>query len=153
MKRILMTTGLILAVILVVSGCEASTPESIESSVGEQIEESSTLPKDDSTTQSETVEFGDYSRKTPDIEIEIIDSAFSQETTSVPVGTKIIWYNSDPTPHTVTTVEPLFDSGRMLQGETFSYTFDNPGTFYYYCTIHPDMTGTVYVTGEGGGDH
>ena len=39
-----------------------------------------------------------------------------------------------------------FDSGIMLQGETFIHTFDNPGTFEYYCTVHPAMVAKVVVS-------
>jgi plastocyanin len=39
-----------------------------------------------------------------------------------------------------------FDSGIMQTGQTFSYTFNNPGTFEYYCTLHPSMVGEIVVS-------
>ncbi len=81
----------------------------------------------------------------PDIEMEIANFTFSQKTITVPVGTTVIWYNSDSTSHTVTTIDPLFDSGTIPTGETFNYTYEQTGTYEYFCTIHPYMTATVIV--------
>jgi plastocyanin len=39
-----------------------------------------------------------------------------------------------------------FDSGIMQTGQTFRYTFNNPGTFEYYCTVHPSMVGEIVVS-------
>jgi plastocyanin len=69
--------------------------------------------------------------------------------------TTVTWTNTDPAiRHTVTegseelTTEghiPLFDSGPLSPGGTFSYTFNHKGEFYYYCNIHPSITGEVTV--------
>lgn len=79
------------------------------------------------------------------IELEIANFAFSQATITVPIGTTVTWYNKDSAPHTVTTREPLFDSSRLSLDENFSYTFNQSGTFEYYCTIHPYMSGKIIV--------
>lgn len=78
-------------------------------------------------------------------EIEISGFAFAPATVTVSVGTTVTWTNKDSVPHTVTTQDTLFDSGNLSRGATFSYTFDQSGTFEYYCTIHPRMTGKVIV--------
>jgi plastocyanin len=68
----------------------------------------------------------------------------------------VTWTNVDAIVHTVTsgdsdgrvgTPSGLFDSGDMVQGDQFSFTFDEPGTYPYYCVPHPWMTGTVIVEG------
>ncbi len=77
----------------------------------------------------------------------IVQSAsFQPDSLTVPAGTTVTWINRDIVRHTVTSTEGLFDSGRLESGGSFTYTFEEPGTFDYYCTIHPVMQGTVIVT-------
>jgi len=71
--------------------------------------------------------------------------AFSPATLTVSVGTTVTWTNNDSTAHTVTSRTQTFDSGRLSQGQSFSYTFNQKGDFEYYCTYHPNMTGKVSV--------
>ena len=61
------------------------------------------------------------------------------------------WTNEGPSPHTTTADDGSWDSGELQQGEDFSFTFDKPGTYTYHCSIHPDMTASVKVSGGGGG--
>jgi plastocyanin len=79
-------------------------------------------------------------------EVAVVDVAFEPEDIEVPVGTTVDWINDDPFAHTVTANDGAFDSGTMDAGQTFSQTFDEPGTFDYFCAIHPSMTGTVTIT-------
>jgi plastocyanin len=66
---------------------------------------------------------------------------------TVPVGTAIIWINEDMVDHTVTSDDPgIFDNYVPVGGST-SITFSIPGTYYYHCSIHTDMMGSVTVTG------
>jgi hypothetical protein len=58
----------------------------------------------------------------------------------------VTWINRDIVRHTVTSSDGLFDSGRLSAGGRFNYTFDEPGTYGYFCTIHPLMRGTIIVT-------
>lgn len=79
------------------------------------------------------------------VEVDIKDFAYVPEIITVPAGTTVVWTNRDSTPHTVTA--DSFDSGSLSQGQTFSYTFNQAGTFEYRCTIHPSMPhGNVVVT-------
>jgi len=74
--------------------------------------------------------------------------AFAPAALTVPVGTTVIWTNQDSDAHTVTSDRsggPL-NSKALNTGDTFSFTFTQPGTFKYLCTIHPFMTATVTVT-------
>jgi len=79
-------------------------------------------------------------------EVSIVDVAFAPADIEVPVGTTVDWINEDPFAHTVTARDGAFDSGTMDGGRTFSQTFEEPGTFDYFCAIHASMTGTVTVT-------
>jgi plastocyanin len=71
--------------------------------------------------------------------------AFSPRTLTVVAGTTVTWTNYDEDPHTVTADDGSFTSQSVANGQSFSHTFDTPGTFAYHCEFHPDMTGTVVV--------
>ncbi len=79
--------------------------------------------------------------------IEIKDFAFNPDALTVRAGTKLTWTNRDDTPHTVTSTAtpPLFKSGALDSDDSFALVFDNPGTFSYFCSLHPHMQGTVIV--------
>ena len=76
---------------------------------------------------------------------------FSPSTITVVIGVNntVVWTNNDNVEHTVTATDNSFDSGLIEPGQSFSYTFTAPGTYNYYCTIHPWMRGTVIVKAEG----
>src|SRR5215208_3224466 len=86
-----------------------------------------------------------------DMTVSIKDFSFSPAQITVPQGTTVTWTNEGPSPHTTTADDGTWDSGTMEQGEDFSFTFDEPGTYTYHCSIHPDMTATIKVSGGGGG--
>jgi len=66
---------------------------------------------------------------------------------TVKAGTTVTWINHDGVVHTITSKSSnLFDSGNIPTGGSFTYTFTQPGTHNYYCTVHPWMTGTIVVT-------
>lgn len=83
--------------------------------------------------------------------VSIVDFAFEPASVEVPAGSTVTWTNTGAAPHTVTADDGSFDSGQLAPGATFSQTFDSRGDFIYHCTIHPQMTGTISVTGGGGG--
>ncbi len=64
----------------------------------------------------------------------------------VRVGTTVTWTNQDSVPHSVTFKNGMKDSGLLSQGQSFSYTFNTPGAYQYYCTVHPYMVAVVTVT-------
>lgn len=80
-------------------------------------------------------------------QIAIQDFAFAPASVTVPAGTTITWTNHDVVHHTVTFRNGMADSGELGQGETFRFAFATPGSFDYYCRIHPDMTAAVVVSG------
>jgi plastocyanin len=71
--------------------------------------------------------------------------SFTPATAAVPVGTMVTWMNHDDIPHNVVNLEQKFKSQALDIDETFSHTFDAKGTYKYYCSIHPPMTGQVVV--------
>lgn len=86
-----------------------------------------------------------------EVAVAVIDFAFDPAEVTVAPGTTVTWTNTGKRPHTVTAQEGSFDSGRLDPGEQFSFTFDEPGSFDYFCGFHPEMQGTVIVS-EGGAD-
>jgi plastocyanin len=85
--------------------------------------------------------------------ITIKEFAFSPASVTVPAGTTVTWTNQDSVPHTIVNdFNPLFSQGAMFTssqlqtGQSFSFTFKDPGTFGYHCGIHTYMKGTVTVT-------
>jgi plastocyanin len=83
----------------------------------------------------------------PANEVVIDDFRFGPAQLTVPVGTKVVWTNDDSDPHTVTseTDPKLLKSPPLDTGDSFSFTFDKPGTYRYFCSIHPHMQGIVVV--------
>ena len=77
--------------------------------------------------------------------VEIKDFAFNPAALEVPVGTTVTWTNLDTTPHTATALDGAFNSGNLDQGQSYSFTFDRPGTYDYVCLYHPNMKGTIIV--------
>lgn len=80
-------------------------------------------------------------------QIVIDDFAFGPQTLTVAAGTEVVWVNKDDEPHTVVASgdAKLFKSPALDTGDKFSYVFAAKGTYTYYCSIHPHMTGTVIV--------
>jgi plastocyanin len=83
-------------------------------------------------------------------EIFIQGNAFSPQNKTVAIGTTIKWINKDAITHTVTSGVPnspdgTFDSGNVGQNGEFSFTFNQAGTFDYFCNIHHSMTGKIIV--------
>lgn len=77
--------------------------------------------------------------------IEIRGHRFSADEVTVPPGTTVTWVNHDDDVHTVTSTVDLFRSPGLDADESYIYTFTRPGTYEYYCTLHPLMTGKVIV--------
>jgi plastocyanin len=78
-------------------------------------------------------------------EVRIDNFVFGPHTLTVPVGATVTWTNKDDIPHTTVSTDGVFKSKVMDTEDKFSYTFDKAGTYSYYCTIHPKMTGKVVV--------
>jgi plastocyanin len=88
--------------------------------------------------------------------VTVVDSAYQPREVEVSPGTTVVWQQEGELPHTVTADDDSFDSGTMGQGDTFSRTFPQAGTFPYYCEFHgapggQGMAGVVIVSGGDGG--
>ena len=83
------------------------------------------------------------------------DNHFEEANITVPAGTTVTWVQSGNNPHTTTSYDGLWDSGIIQGGSggSFSFTFNEPGTYEYFCRPHENqgMVGSVTVTGGGGG--
>jgi amicyanin len=78
-------------------------------------------------------------------EVKIDNFSFGPGTLTVPVGTTVTWTNRDDIPHTAVSTEGAFKSKVMDTDEKYSFTFTKPGTYPYFCSIHPKMTGKIVV--------
>ena len=108
--------------------CQTSTSQPAAETTGETV-----------TTQTEG-----------EVQIEMRNSRFSPGVVTINQGTTVTWVNEDPSSHTVTSGERdnesgIFDSGNISSGESFSYTFNDKGTFNYFCKLHSGMDGTIEV--------
>jgi plastocyanin len=110
------------------------------------VEATPTIPVGPAATP--TLDMGTVATITVEVgtsEIGITNFAFDPTTVEITVGTTVTWTNNDGVPHTATGMVGEFDTGTIAPGASASFTFDAPGTYNYYCQIHPSMQGTVIV--------
>ncbi len=84
------------------------------------------------------------SKPGPDM-VKIDNFSFTPQTLTVHPGTTVTWVNKDDVPHTVTSTNKKFKSRALDTDERFSFTFSAPGTYEYFCSVHPKMTGKIVV--------
>jgi plastocyanin len=77
--------------------------------------------------------------------VKIDNFSFTPATITVPTGTTVTWTNSDDIPHTVVSDDKIFKSKVLDTDEKFSFTFTKPGTYSYFCSVHPKMTAKIVV--------
>ena len=76
-----------------------------------------------------------------------VDFAFSPKDLEVTTGTKVTWTNNDSATHQIVSKgDPFPGDGTIDSGESYSVTFDTPGTYDYFCGIHNSMTGSIVVS-------
>ena len=80
-----------------------------------------------------------------DIEVKIDNFTFNPKQVTVKAGDTITWVNHDDIPHTVASQTQAFRSKALDTDDKFSFTFATPGTYPYFCALHPQMTGTIVV--------
>ena len=81
----------------------------------------------------------------PATRVTILDLVYEPAELDIPAGSTVTWVNEDVAAHDVASDDGSFASPTLQQGDTFSVTFDQPGSWSYTCTIHPEMTGVVSV--------
>lgn len=79
--------------------------------------------------------------------VSIKNFAFAPQVITVAPGATVTWTNTDEDPHTVTASDKSFHSAALDTAGKYSYTFQRPGEFTYFCSLHPHMTGKVVVKG------
>ncbi|MEB3103997.1 plastocyanin/azurin family copper-binding protein [Ferviditalea candida] len=106
------------------------------------------LTNSSASASTSTNESADSGKAVEGNVVHIANFTFSPDTITVTAGTKVIWINDEGSAHSI--VGDTFDSRNekkdgFIKGESFSYTFAQPGTYKYHCSFHPFMTGTVIV--------
>ena len=85
-----------------------------------------------------------------DAEVDIDQFTFLPQRITVKAGTTVTWINEDDVPHTVASSSKVFKSKALDTADKFSFTFTTPGTYDYFCSVHPHMTGAVVVEAASG---
>jgi plastocyanin len=78
-------------------------------------------------------------------DVKVDNFTFGPGTLTVPVGTTVTWTNRDDIPHTVVSTEGAFKSKVLDTDEKYAFTFGKTGSYSYFCSIHPKMTGKIVV--------
>lgn len=78
-------------------------------------------------------------------QVKIDNFSFAPQTLTVRPGTTVMWINHDDVPHTIVSVDKKFASKPLDTDDRFSFTFSAPGTYSYYCSVHPHMMGKIIV--------
>jgi plastocyanin len=81
-----------------------------------------------------------------EVAVSITNMAFAPSERQITVGTTVVWTNDEPIPHTVTSNDGTLASDTLQVNDTFRHTFGSPGSFDYFCAIHPNMKGNITVT-------
>jgi 3',5'-cyclic-AMP phosphodiesterase len=84
-------------------------------------------------------------------EVKIDNFSFAPKSLTVRAGTVVTWTNHDDIPHTATSTEKKFTSPVLDTDQAYSFKFQEPGSYPYFCKIHPTMTGTVVVEKDASG--
>jgi plastocyanin len=77
--------------------------------------------------------------------VKIDNFTFNPQVLTIRAGTTVTFTNSDDIPHTVVAKDKAFRSKTLDTDDTFTFTFTTPGSFAYFCSLHPHMTGTIVV--------
>lgn len=81
----------------------------------------------------------------PQTEIKVGNFTFSPETLTVPANSTVTWTNKDDVPHVIASTDGVFRSKGLDTDDHYSFKFIKPGTYNYFCSIHPKMTGKIVV--------
>ena len=81
-----------------------------------------------------------------EVTIDIHDYKFAPASVTIHPGDSVTWINHDEIPHTIADKDKAFRSAALDTNDKFTHAFEKPGTYTYFCTLHPQMTGEVVVT-------
>ncbi len=146
MEKITLVLGGLM--LLALSGCSEATPTG-----GVRAESPVTTPTPATQAKAETPKPPDMpgipdllnSAAAPAEKISIDNFTFTPQKLTITRGTTVTWVNRDDVPHTVRSTEKKFASGTLDTDDTFSFTFNEPGVYPYFCTVHAHMTGEITV--------
>ena len=79
------------------------------------------------------------------LEVQVDNITFGPAKLTEPVNSTVTWTNKDDLPHTIASNDGLFKSKALDTDDKYSYRFSKPGTYAYFCSIHPKMVGTIVV--------
>ncbi len=88
--------------------------------------------------------------QSPASAVSIDNFTFNPQKLAVKAGTTVTWTNKDDIPHAIAAVGKQFKSKVLDTDNSFSFTFTTPGSYDYFCSLHPHMTGTIVVEAETG---
>ncbi|MGI8524730.1 MAG: cupredoxin domain-containing protein [Pseudolabrys sp.] len=80
-----------------------------------------------------------------EVQVKIDNFTFNPQQITVKAGTTVVWTNHDDIPHTVTSKTGIFKSKALDTDDKFSFTFTTPGSYPYFCSLHPHMTASIVV--------
>lgn len=146
MKTLLRTTAVAVTATLILAACNSESQG-----------DASTSSAPDQTNTTEATGTTDVTSTTADTSTTVANSAGEASitienfafsgATSVSAGTTVTVTNQDGVTHTWTSEDDVWNSGGLSSGDSFEYTFDEPGEYSYFCSIHPTMEGTITVEG------
>jgi len=137
MKKYIFLTVISLAVVIVLGGCNYAAQPSRAPAIN-------TAP---TANLNQPVFTPPQIKEVPPsimAQVQIQNFAFNPATLTIPIGASVVWTNNDSAPHAIAGTG--FNSPTLNNGQTFSNTFYQAGTFDYHCSIHPSMTGQIIVT-------
>jgi plastocyanin len=160
MKKAIIFSFVIIAAFLLISGCSQGTtpkqPVAQQPTTQKVVPQPEAAPAVTAPQQNtpvkggvETVDTQQQKAQSPDISsaanVELQSFAFSPQSLNVKKGTTVTWTQMDSAPHTIVSDTGLFESPQLSKGQTWSFTFNDAGTFSYHCSIHPSMTAKIVV--------
>lgn len=99
-----------------------------------------------STSATPVADHSAHSASADSVQVEISNLTYSPASITISAGQSVTWTNNDTVPHTVTAKDrDALQSGTIQPGDTFTQTFDTPGTYEYFCEFHSNMSGVVVV--------
>lgn len=138
------------ALVLLAAGCgsddDSTTTTTTTEEAAEQESGAQSSPGEANPEASAPAPSGDAARSE---KVSIVEFAYDPDPVTIEEGGKVIWVNRDAAPHTATADDGSFDTGTIEQDKLKSESFKQPGTYTYFCEIHPDMHGTVEVVESG----
>jgi plastocyanin len=145
LKPLLAAAMVALSLGLVACGGSGSDSTSSEAETGSPSGESKSgesSSQGEESTESQPAPSGEAAKSE---KVQIVEFTYEPDPVVVQAGGKVIWQNEDTAPHTATADDGSFDTGIVEKGKIGSATFKEPGTFTYFCEVHPTMHGTVEV--------